>query len=323
MFSQFLIQVTTPLAADSAKVAEAAAALSPEAILEKAPSNISEFKSLPWADIFHGMVSQVVTFCFHLPIALVVFYVGKFVINKLYSVFKVILQRRNVDLSLSSFLLSLLRITLMFILVVAVVGILGIETSSFIALFASAGVAVGMALSGTLQNFAGGVLILLLKPYKVGDYIEHDGLKGFVKEIQIFHTIITTYSNDRIVIPNGGLSTGVVNNFSSEKYHRLEWKVSVAYGADVDKARKVILQILADDQRLITQPEKVASCGVQPPAVAVDELSSSDVVLVVRAWVATPDYWPAKYAIAEQLYKELPKHGLEFPFPQLDVNLKK
>lgn len=322
MFSFPLLQVV-PQAVDSAQLAKAQSILNPDSLLEKAPTNISEFKNIPWGDILHGMVSQVVTFFFHLLIAVAVFYVGKFVINKLHSVFKALLQRRKVEPSLASFLLSLLRITLMFVLVVSVVGILGIETSSFIALFASAGVAVGMALSGTLQNFAGGVLILLLKPYKVGDYIEHGEYKGFVREIQIFHTIIATYSNERIIIPNGGLSTGVVNNFTSEKFHRVEWKVSIAYGSDIDKARKLIVGILNEDSRVIKKAQEYEGVVVQPPFVALDELGSSDVVLVVRAWVATADYWDVKFSVGEQIYKCLPKEGLEFPFPQLDVNIKK
>ena len=151
---------------------------------------------------------------------------------------------RNVDRSLTTFLLSLFKITFFFILAIIVISILGIETSSFIAIFASAGIAVGMAFSGTLQNFAGGVLILLLKPYKVGDYIVFETHQGTVKEIQIFHTIITTYNNESIIIPNGGLSTGIINNYSREHARRLEWRVSISYGDDIDKARETILKII-------------------------------------------------------------------------------
>ncbi|MDY2711180.1 MAG: mechanosensitive ion channel [Sodaliphilus sp.] len=297
--------------------------LNPDSLIQKAPTNISELEAFPWTEILQGLVSKVVTFCFHLVIAVLVFYAGKFVIGKLHAILKVFLQRRNIEPSLATFLLSLLKITLMFILIVSVVGIIGIETSSFIALFASAGVAVGMALSGTLQNFAGGVLILLLKPFKVGDYIVFGSNMGVVREIQIFHTIITTNSNERIVIPNGGLSTGVINNFSSEKYRRVEWKVSIAYGSDIDKARKVILGILADDERIIHEPDANICPVATAPFVAVSELGGSDVVLVVRAWVDNSVYWDVKFAIGEEIYKRLPKEGLEFPFPQLDVNIKK
>lgn len=321
MLSHLLLQV--PQVVDSAKVAKMQAILNPDSLIQKAPTNISELEAFPWAEILQGLVSKVVTFCFHLVIAVLVFYAGKFVIGKLHAILKVFLQRRNIEPSLATFLLSLLKITLMFILIVSVVGIIGIETSSFIALFASAGVAVGMALSGTLQNFAGGVLILLLKPFKVGDYIVFGSNMGVVREIQIFHTIITTNSNERIVIPNGGLSTGVINNFSSEKYRRVEWKVSIAYGSDIDKARKVILGILADDERIIHEPDANICPVATAPFVAVSELGGSDVVLVVRAWVDNFVYWDVKFAIGEEIYKRLPKEGLEFPFPQLDVNIKK
>ncbi|MGM9869194.1 MAG: mechanosensitive ion channel family protein [Sodaliphilus sp.] len=322
MNTHLLLQTTLPVA-DTAKVAKMQSVLHPDSILAKTPTSVDELKNFPWTEMFHNITSQLVEFFFHLCIAVLVFCVGKFIIKKLHNIFKAILQRRNVEPSLTTFLLSLLRITLMFVLIVIVVGILGVETSSFIALFASAGVAVGMALSGTLQNFAGGVLILLLKPFKVGDYIEYGDYKGYVREIQIFHTIITTFSNERIVIPNGGLSTGIINNFSFEPYHRVEWKVSVAYGTDVDKAKSVILGIVKKDERVLQQaPEGVAS-AVQPPVVALDELGSSEVVLVVRVWAATADYWGVKYDLGEQIYTQLPKQGIEFPFPQLDVHIKK
>lgn len=322
MNTHLLLQTTLPVV-DTAKVAKMQSVLHPDSIIAKTPTSVDELKNFPWTDMFHNITSQLVEFFFHLCIAVLVFCVGKFIIKKLHNIFKAILQRRNVEPSLTTFLLSLLRITFMFVLIVIVVGILGVETSSFIALFASAGVAVGMALSGTLQNFAGGVLILLLKPFKVGDYIEYGDCKGYVREIQIFHTIITTFSNERIVIPNGGLSTGIINNFSFEPYHRVEWKVSVAYGTDVDKAKSVILGIVKKDERVLQQaPDGVAS-AVQPPVVALDELGSSEVVLVVRVWAATEHYWGVKYDLGEQIYTQLPKQGIEFPFPQLDVHIKK
>ena len=183
--------------------------------------------------------------------AVAVFVAGRFIINKIHNLLRALMIGRDVDRSLTTFLLSLFKITFFFILAIIVISIMGIETSSFIAIFASAGIAIGMAFSGTLQNFAGGVLILLLKPYRVGDYIEFETHKGFVKEIQIFHTIITTYNNESIIIPNGGLSTGTINNYSREHARRLEWRVSISYGDDVDIARKVILDILNSDERVL------------------------------------------------------------------------
>ena len=208
-------------------------------------------KQLPFDEFVDRVVSSMVTFAINLAIAILVFYVGKFIIRKILKVISTILIRRKVEKSLSTFVISLVRMLLYFLLIVTVIGILGIETSSFIALFASAGVAIGMALSGTLQNFAGGVLILLLKPYRVGDYIEAQGYAGTVSEIQIFHTIISTYDNKSIIIPNGGLSTGSVNNWTKADYRRVEWKVSISYGDDVDAARKAIMAIFDSDDRIV------------------------------------------------------------------------
>ena len=175
------------------------------------------FRSVSFDDLINKLASTVVEFAIHLAVAIFVFYVGKLIIRKLYGLTANILYRRNVDRSLSTFVLSLVKMVLYFILVVTVIGILGINTTSFVAIFASAGVAIGMALSGTLQNFAGGVLILLLKPYKVGDYIEAQGYAGVVREVQIFSTIISTPDNKSIIIPNGPLSTGSINNWRDRK----------------------------------------------------------------------------------------------------------
>lgn len=216
-----------------------------------ADPGLQSLKSLSLEDLINKLAHSIVDFSFHLAIALLVFYLGKLVIRKLFAITARVLLNRRVDTSLSTFVLSLVRIVLYFILIVTVIGILGINTSSFIALFASAGVAIGMALSGTLQNFAGGVLILLLKPYRVGDYIETQGYAGTVTEIQIFHTIISTYDNKSIIIPNGGLSTGSINNWSREQYRRVQWDIAISYGDDVAVARKVIVDMLKTDTRVV------------------------------------------------------------------------
>lgn len=212
---------------------------------------VSMLSTLPFDEFVDSVVNKLVTFTINLAIAVFVFYLGRFVINKIYSFVSGLFHKRKLDASLATFILSMVRIVLYFILIVTVIGILGIETSSFIALFASAGVAIGMALSGTLQNFAGGVLILLLKPYKVGDYIEAQGYAGTVCEIQIFHTIICTADNKSIIIPNGGLSTGSINNWSREDYRRVDWTISIAYGDDIETARKRILDILLSEDHIV------------------------------------------------------------------------
>lgn len=214
---------------------------------------IDLIKSLSLNEFIHKIANMAVTFTINVCIAILVFFVGKFIIGKIYQVLTTVFVKRNIDKSLSTFILSLIRILLYFILTISVVGILGIETSSFLAIFASASVAIGLAFTGTLQNFAGGVLILLLKPYKVGDYIEVGSYAGTVKEIQIFNTIITTADNKSIIIPNGGLSTGSINNYSREKYRRVDWTIGISYGDDVETARKVILDLLLTDERVVKQ----------------------------------------------------------------------
>lgn len=218
---------------------------------ESGKAAFETLKGLSLDDALTKIANSVVDFSFKLLIAILVFYVGRYLIRKLYTVVHNLLINRKVDPSLTTFALSLVRMVLYFILIITIVGILGLETSSFLALFASAGVAIGMALSGTLQNFAGGVMILLLKPYKVGDYIEAQGYAGTVAEIQIFHTVINTPDNKRIVIPNGGLSTGSINNYSTENYRRVDWTVSLSYDTDFDKAAAAIKSILLGDERIV------------------------------------------------------------------------
>ena len=284
-------------------------------------------KSMPIDDLLDQLVRNVVHFTINLGIAILVFYCGRFVIRKLIGLITRIMDKRQVDKSLETFLVSMITIVLYFILIVTVIGILGIETSSFIALFASAGVALGMALSGTLQNFAGGVLILLLKPYRVGDYIETQGYAGTVTEIQIFSTVICTPDNKSILIPNGPLSTGSINNWSRESYRRIDWTVSIAYGDDFERAKAAILDILSTEKAILQVRPEITdrTGGLLPddvkPVVVLDSLAASSVDLKVRAWVASKDYWSVYYGINSRVYAELPKAGINFPFPQLDVHL--
>lgn len=224
------------------------------AVKEIAESKWSDsLKGLPLDEVISKLISGMIDLALKLLIAILVFYIGKLIINRIHKSIKRVLMHRQVEKSLTTFSLSLVKIVLLFILIIIVISILGIETSSFIALFASAGVAIGMALSGTLQNFAGGVLILLLKPYKVGDFIEFQGFTGTVKEIQIFNTILNTADNKWISIPNGGLSTGSINNYSKEEYRRVDWTISIAYGDDFDVAKKEVLRILHEDPRIVKQ----------------------------------------------------------------------
>lgn len=222
---------------------------------DKGKDVFEALKGLSLDDAISKIANGMVDFAFKLLIAVLVFYVGKFIIKKLYTLTRGIMMRHHMEASLTTFVLSLVRMVLFFILIVTVIGILGIETTSFLAIFASAGVAIGMALSGTLQNFAGGVLIMLLKPYKVGDFIETQGYTGTVKAIQIFHTVINTVDNKAIIVPNGGLSTGTINNYSLEKYRRVDWTITLSYGVDYEAASAFILEMLCKDARVLRTEE--------------------------------------------------------------------
>ena len=282
---------------------------------------ILALKDMSFDQVIHTIATDLAHFAISLVAAIMVFYVGKFIIGRIYAVVSRILTRHKTEASLTTFLLSGVRIVLYFILIITVIGILGIETSSFLALFASAGVAVGMALSGTLQNFAGGVLILALKPYKIGDYIEAQGFAGTVRKIEIFNTIITTPDNKTIIIPNGDLSTSPINNSTLQTHRRVEWNIGISYGDNVGRAREAILAMFAADPRIVDAAAASAS-GLAAPVVVVGSLDDSAVTLKVRAWVAKDLYWDIFFGYNERFYTELPERaGINFPFPQMDVHV--
>ena len=249
-----------------------------------------------------------------IAIACVIFYVGRWIVRRLTTVIHKIFIKRDVEASLATFLLSLVNISMTFILIIIVISFLGIDTTSFIAIFASAGLAVGMALSGTLQNFAGGVLVLLLKPYRVRDFIEAQGQTGTVKAITLFSTVLATPDNKNIILPNGGMSTGIINNYSKENIRRVDWIFGIAYGDDYDKAKATIASLLEADDRVMKDPAYFIALGA---------LADSSVNITVRAWVASEDYWGVFFDMNEKVYKTFPKEGLNIPFPQMDVHLDK
>ena len=247
-------------------------------------------------------------------IATLVFIVGRFLISMLNRFVGRLMDRRKVDISIKTFVKSLVNILLTILLIISVVGALGVETTSFAALLASAGVAVGMALSGNLQNFAGGLIVLLLRPYKVGDLIESQGITGTVREIQIFHTILTTGDNKIIYIPNGALSSGTVTNYSREATRRVEWIIGVEYGENFDKVEETTRRIIAEDKRILSDPA---------PFVALHALDASSVNVIIRAWVKSEDYWGVYFDMNKTVYSVFNKEGIGFPFPQLTVHQAK
>lgn len=242
--------------------------------------------------------------------ALILLAVGKFLISLINKLVRRLLHKRGVEPSVRTFIGSLVNVTLIILLIISVIGALGIQTTSFAALLASVGVAVGMALSGNLSNFAGGIVILLFKPFKVGDFITAQGVSGTVVEIQIFHTILTGSDNIRQYIPNGSLSSGVVTNFNIDK-RRAEWIFGVDYGEDYEKVKAVIEDILAADNRILPTPA---------PFIALHALDSSSVNIIVRAWAAEPDYWDVYFDTNKKVYETFNAKGINFPYPQLTVH---
>lgn len=247
-------------------------------------------------------------------IALIIYIVGRYIIKLINHIVASMLNRRHVDVGVQSFLRSLVSILLTILLAISVISALGINTTSFAALLASAGVAIGMALSGNLQNFAGGLVVLLFKPFRVGDVIEAQGILGTVREIQIFHTILTTYDNKVVYIPNGSLSTSVVVNHSREDIRRVQWTIGIDYGEDIDKVRDCIIQLFQKDTRVLQEPTGKA------PFVGLDQLADSSVNLVVRVWVKTDDYWAVFYQGQQMIYDLFKEKGINIPYPQVVVH---
>lgn len=226
-----------------------------------------------------------------------------------------LLEKRNTDKGLITFLRSFVSILIKLLTVITVFTQLGVEMTSFIAILGAAGFAVGMAFSGTLSNLAGGVMILLFKPFRVGDFVEAQGVTGTVKEIQIFHTILTTPDNKTIIVPNGPLSNGNLTNFTMQPTRRVNFTFSIAYGEDFKLAKNTILEIIQEHPKVLEDPA---------PFIALAELADSSVDLTVRVWVNKEDYWDVFFYINERVYERFNEvEGLSIPFPQMDVHVNK
>ena len=246
-----------------------------------------------------------------LLLAVVIAVVGRYAIKFINKLVARMLERRNVEPTVQSFLKSFINILLVILLIITVIGTLGVNTTSLAALLASAGLAVGMALSGNMQNLAGGLILLFFKPYKVGDFIEAQGVSGIVKAIQIFHTILTTPDNKVLFIPNGPLSSGTVTNYSRNVLRRVDFTISVEYGTEIEKVKQVTLDLLQSDERILQEPA---------PFIAVSALAESSVNFTVRVWVNVADYWNVFFGTNERIYTEFNKQGIKFPFPQLQIH---
>ena len=274
---------------------------------------------------FLGMVIETikvgaVAFCASLIKAIIVFYIGKWLIGKISKLAVKFFDKKNLDPSIRSFLESMISVCLWLGLAIAIISIMGIEASSFVALFTGAGMAIGMAMSGTLGNFAGGVMILIFKPYKVGDYIKAQGYEGIVKEIQIFNTILVTLDNKTIIIPNGALSTGSLENFSKQKYRRVDANFQFAYGTDYEQVREAIEKIQQACPEIIQ--EAIADEPVIGPWQGLANLGESGCTIATRSWCKSEDYWTVAGYMNHEVYQQLRASGYMFPFNKLDVNIK-
>jgi len=245
-------------------------------------------------------------------LALLTLFIGLWIIKLMTKGFARALEKANVEVSLEKFLLSLVRIMLKVLLVISVVSMLGVQMTSFIAILGAAGLAVGLALQGSLANFAGGVLLLLFKPFKIGDFVEAQGFSGTVNAIQVFNTVLKTPDNKTIVIPNGNLSNGAITNYSAEKNRRVEWTFGIGYSDDIKKTKELLVQLVKSDSRIMDEPESM---------IALSGLGDSSVNFVVRAWVKMEDYWGVYFDMQEKVKLTFDEQGISIPFPQRDVHV--
>ncbi len=246
--------------------------------------------------------------------AIAIFLIGKFVIRLVVRALGKLMEKQEVDKTLETFICNLVRTTLMVVVVIAAIGAIGVETTSFIAIFGAAGLAVGLALQGSLSNFASGVLIVLFRPYRVGDFVEAAGIAGSVEEVQILTTILKTGDNKQIIVPNSQIMDSIITNYSANDTRRVDMVVGVSYDDDLDRVRKTLQELIAAEDRILDEPA---------PTIAVSALADSSVNFVVRPWVNSPDYWGVTFDLTEAIKKRFDKEGISFPFPQQDVHLYK
>lgn len=304
------------VAAESAEATAEVAQESPIAInsVEDVKESVEQLFSIDYSQLMDKLLEGALVVGLKIVAALLIYYVGRWFVRRVMKLMDKVYERKSVEKSLRSFLSGVVKVLLYVVIVLIIIQVLGINTTSLVAMIASAGLAIGMALSGTLQNFAGGVMILLLRPYRIGDYIDAQGEEGTVTKIGLFSTEIITVDNRVIYIPNSTISTSVIDNYSTSEMRRVDWTVNVEYGSDPDKVRKVLVDMLKSDSRVAADPA---------PVVFLVNLADSSVQFSARAWCKNSDYWGLKFDIQERIYVELPKSGVNFPFPQLDVNIKK
>ena len=276
--------------------------------------NAAPAAGFDWAQVLEYLTTNSVDLAINIAIAIAIFYVGKIVVSLFVRGLRKVMQKREVDRTLETFVCNLVRMALMVVVVIAAISQVGIETTSFIAIFGAAGLAVGLALQGSLSNFAAGVLIVLFRPYRVGDFVEAAGIAGSVEQVQILTTVLKTPDNKMIIVPNSQIMDSVITNYSANDTRRVDMVVGVSYSDDLDKVHATIKELVAADERILDDPE----CKI-----AVSELADSSVNFIVRPWVKTEDYWGVFFDLTEAIKKRFDKEGISFPFPQQDVYLHK
>ncbi len=254
------------------------------------------------------------SFAIDLALAFVIFFLGRFVIRLVVRAISKAMQKNAVEKTLETFICNLVSMALTVVVVIAAIGQVGVQTSSFIAIFGAAGLAVGLALQGSLSNFASGVLIVLFRPYKVGDFVEAAGISGSVDQVQILTTILKTGDNKQVIVPNSQIMDSIITNYSAHDTRRVDMLIGVSYDDDLDKVRKTLEEIIAADDRILNDPA---------PKIAVAELADSSVNFVVRPWCTTADYSAVMWDLTETIKKRFDQEGISFPFPQRDVHLYK
>ena len=306
----FLLQVQNPIneeelihKADSAKAA------------------FQQFTEMLAADpgtALQNLGRQAIQFGLKVLAAIVIYIIGAWLIKRIKKGLQRLFERKQTDRAMASFISSFVSIALTIILIIVTIGTLGVNTTSLAALLAAGGMAIGMALSGTLQNFAGGLMIMAFKPFKAGDYIEALGYAGTVTEVTIVGTHLTTFDNRKVILPNGALSGGNVVNYSYYPLRRIDITVGVEYGTDAATCKQKLTEIVLEDPRFLS----ASTPGAKDPIIAIQKLDSSSVNFLIRAWVRTEDYWGAWFDLNERVYTELPQAGINFPFPQVDVHVR-
>lgn len=276
-----------------------------------------KLQTTPADVIISNLISKAVTFGVMVLAAIAIYTFGIWLIRKIGRLLKRVFESRKTDPVIASFIQSIISIAMTVMLTIITVGALGVDTTALAALLAGGGMAIGMALNGTVQNFAGGIMILAFRPFKSGDYIKFEEYEGTVTEVNIVSTKLTTADNRTIIIPNGALSNGTINNFTHNKVRRVEWLVDVEYGTDVDKTKVLLQDLLDDDPRILTKETGAPA----DPFIGLNTLASSSIQIVVKVWVNKADYWSVKFMINERIYKEFPENGINFPYQKLDVTI--